>query len=70
MKRSSLRLRLLIGGAVAIAVALTIAWVAMGFLFTRHIERQAELDLQRIGLEVVAGVTDVSGKLVMEPAPR
>lgn len=70
MTRSSLRLRLLLGGAVAIALALTIAWVAMGFLFMRHIERQTELELQRIGLEVVAGVSNASGKLVMDPTPR
>lgn len=70
MTRSSLRLRLLLGGAVAIAIALTIAWIAMGFLFTRHIERQTELELQRIGLEVVAGVSSASGKLVMDPTPR
>lgn len=69
MKLSSLRLRLLLGGAAAIAIALTIAWVTMGFLFSRHIERQTELDLQRIGLEVVAGVTSTAGKLVMDPAP-
>ena len=39
MRRNSLRLRLVAGGAVAIAVALAIAGVALTLLFERHVAR-------------------------------
>lgn len=69
MKRSSLRLRLLAGGAIAIAVALIVAWIAMSILFTRHVERQTEAELRRVGLEVVAGLSGTGGTLTMDRAP-
>lgn len=52
----SLRVRLLLGAAIAFFLALAAAWVAMTLLFERHIERRIEADLQREGLQLAAGV--------------
>jgi len=52
----SLRLRLLLGAAIAFFLALAAAWIAMTLLFERHIERRIEADLQREGLQLAAGV--------------
>lgn len=52
----SLRVRLLLGAAVAIFLALAAAWVVMTLLFERHIERRVEADLVREGLQLAAGV--------------
>ncbi len=41
----SLRVRLLLGAAIAIFLALAAAWVAMTLLFERHVERRIEADL-------------------------
>ena len=41
----SLRVRLLIGGAFAVFVALAVAWAAMSVLFERHLQRQVAADL-------------------------
>lgn len=61
----SLRLRLLAAGAIAIFLALALAWVAMGLLFARHVERRVEADLTARGREIVGGLTtDASGQLV------
>ena len=49
----SLRVRLLIGGAFAVFVALAVAWAAMSVLFERHLQRQVAADLTARGLEVV-----------------
>ena len=50
----SLRVRLLIGGAFAVFVALAVAWAAMSVLFERHLQRQVAADLTARGLEVIA----------------
>ena len=56
MKLRSLRVRLLLGAAVAIFVALAAAWFAMTLLFERHIERRAEADLVRNGMQLAADI--------------
>jgi signal transduction histidine kinase len=56
MTRPSVRLRLLAGAAVAIFVALAVAWVGMTLLFENHLERRAELELHRDALQLVAGL--------------
>src|SRR5262245_36922110 len=50
----SLRVRLLLGAAIAIFLALAAAWVAMTLLFERHVERRIEADLRRDGLQLAA----------------
>ena len=56
MTRNSLRLRLLIGAAVAVFVALALAWLAMTLLFQRHLELRVEQELRRDALQLVAGL--------------
>jgi signal transduction histidine kinase len=53
----SLRVRLLLGAAVAIFLALAAAWVAMTLLFERHVERRIEADLVRDGLQLAAALS-------------
>ena len=56
MKTGSLRVRLLLGAAVAIFAALGASWIAMTWLFERHVERRVEADLVRHGKELAARV--------------
>ena len=53
----SLRVRLLLGAAIAIFLALAAAWVAMTLLFERHVERRIEADLVRDGLQLAAALS-------------
>jgi signal transduction histidine kinase len=67
----SLRVRLLLGAAVAIFLALAAGWVAMTLLFEGHIERRVIADLQREGLQLAAGVSigpDGSARLDNAPS--
>jgi len=57
VKPRSLRVRLLLGAAVAIFVALAAAWVAMTLLFERHIERRVRAELVRDGLQLAANLS-------------
>lgn len=57
MKPRSLRVRLLLGAAVAIFVALAAGWLAMTLLFERHIERRVEADLIREGVQLAANLS-------------
>lgn len=57
MKSRSLRVRLLLGAAVAIFLALAAAWLVMTLLFERHIERRVHADLVREGMQLAANVT-------------
>ena len=57
MKPRSLRVRLLLGAAIAIFLALAAAWLAMTLLFERHIERRIEADLIRDGMQLAASVS-------------
>jgi signal transduction histidine kinase len=62
VKRRSLKVRLLIGAAIAIFAALAIAWVAMTFLFSEALQRRVEQELRRDALQLVAGVSiDAAG---------
>lgn len=66
----SLRLRLLIGAGAAIAAALTVAWLTMGYLFEAHIERSVEEGLVQDGRDLVAGLTeDTRGALQVNAPP-
>lgn len=66
----SLRVRLLLGAAVAIFLALAAAWVAMTLLFERHIERRVEADLVREGLQLAASVSiGADGAPLLDHAP-
>lgn len=53
----SLRLRLLAFGSGLIAVALAVAWLVLGYLFERHLERQFQAELERHGLSLIAALT-------------
>jgi len=50
----SLRLRLLIGAAAAVFVAMLLAWVIMMVLFAHHIERRAAKELTYDAVELVS----------------
>lgn len=50
----SLRLRLLLGAAAAVFVAMLIAWVSMILLFSHHIERRAAKELTYDAVELVS----------------
>jgi signal transduction histidine kinase len=52
----SLRLRLLIGGAVAVAVALVLAWFAMTLIFARQMESRAGEELTAQAVPLLAGL--------------
>jgi signal transduction histidine kinase len=70
MKPRSLRVRLLLGAAIATFVALAAAWFAMTLLFERHIERRAEADLIRDGMQLAASISvDAEGRPVLEREP-
>lgn len=70
MKRNSLRLRLVAGGAVAIVVALAIAGVALTFLFERHVARTIAADLEVHLKQLLAAIdVDPNGQLVLRQQP-
>lgn len=53
----SLSLRLLGFASVLIALALVTAWIVLGLLFQRHLERQTQAELERHGLALIAATT-------------
>lgn len=61
MKAPSIQARLLSGAAVAIFVALGIAWCAMGFLFERHVSHRLNDDLKVNAEELAANLTIGAG---------
>jgi signal transduction histidine kinase len=70
VKAGSLRLRLIAGGALAVLVALAVAWLAMTWLFERHIERRETDELTRVAMNLVAGLAiDPTGKPVIAAPP-
>jgi signal transduction histidine kinase len=70
MKQSSLQLRLLTGAAVAIFAALVVAWLAMTWLFSRHVEQREAESLVRNALVLAAGLsTDSAGQLALSEEP-
>lgn len=56
MRRGSLRWRLIAGGMLAILAALVVAWLAMIWLFDRHIVRRETAELSRTGEALAAGL--------------
>jgi signal transduction histidine kinase len=71
MKRHSLRLRLLLGAAVAVFIALTISWFVMILLFQNHLEQRVEAELRRDALQLVGGLqVDAAGLLTLAERPR
>lgn len=70
MRRSSLRLRLLLGAAIAIFLAMALAWGGISWLFHQHVERREAAELVKLAEQVAAGLTlDPAGRPVVEPAP-
>lgn len=62
----SIRLRLLAGGALAIAAALLVSWFTLVLLFDSHIRRNSEDDLIRHGRDIVSAITFTAGGLSTE----
>lgn len=70
IRARSLRLRLLAFAGAAIGAALAVAWVVLGLLFERHLERQLQVELERHGLSLIAALSlDPDGKPVLAARP-
>ncbi len=70
MSWGSLRLRLIVGGIVAILVALTVAGAGLTLLFERHVTRTIGDDLDVYLKQLVAGIdVDAQGQLVVSTPP-
>lgn len=70
MKAPSLRLRLIVGGVVAILVALTVAGGGLVFLFKRHVIRTIGDELNVYVNQLIAGIdVDAQGQLVVTRPP-
>ncbi len=70
MSWGSLRLRLIVGGIVAILVALTVAGAGLTLLFERHVTRTIGDDLDVYLKQLVAGIdVDAQGQLVVSKPP-
>lgn len=69
MRGGSLRWRLIAGGMLAILAALAVSWLAMTWLFERHIVRRETAELTRTGQALVAGLRlEPTGAPVVEVA--
>lgn len=67
MKATSLRLRLLAGAAMAIFLALALAWAGISWLFHQYAERREAAELSKLGEQVIASLTlDPQGKLIAD----
>ncbi len=70
MKSRSLRLRLIVGGVIAILVALTVAGAGLVFLFKRHVTRTIGDDLNVYLNQLIAGIdVDAQGRVVVTRPP-
>jgi signal transduction histidine kinase len=70
MKWSSLRLRLIVGGVAAIAVALLVAGIGLTVLFERHVARTIAEDLDVHLKQLIAGIdVDANGQLTVTRPP-
>lgn len=70
MNATSLRLRLLAGAAIAVFLALALAWAGISWLFHQHVERREAAELSKLAEQVVAGLTlDASGRPLVDPPP-
>lgn len=65
MKTRSLRLRLFLAGALAIAGALALAWVGLALLFEHHLERTMDDDIDSYVRQIASGleIDAASGRL-------
>jgi hypothetical protein len=70
MKARSLRLRLMVGGVVAILIALSVAGAGLVFLFERHVIRTIGDDLNIYLNQLIAGIdVDAQARLVLTRPP-
>jgi len=70
MSGSSLRLRLVIGGIIAILIALTVAGGGLALLFERHVARSMAEDLEVHLNQLLAGIdVDQQGRIVVKTQP-
>src|SRR3546814_8502973 len=70
MTRTSLRLRLLLGAAVAIFAALALGWAGISLLFHDYLERREAAQLTALSEQVVSGLSiDGAGRPIVDPAP-
>ena len=70
MKRGSLRLRLLLAGAISILAAVSLSAAGLTTLFKRHVERRVEAELAVYLDQIVAGLDrGVRGVPVMSRSP-
>ncbi|GAA0617052.1 sensor histidine kinase [Brevundimonas kwangchunensis] len=70
IRARSLGLRLLAFAGAAIGAALAVAWLVLGLLFERHLERQLQVELERHGLSLIAALSlDPDGKPVLTARP-
>jgi len=69
LRPSSLRLRLLLGGSVAILAALAVAWLAMTWLFGRHVERREAEALTRVGVMLAGALRAPADPLALDAEP-
>lgn len=65
----SLRLRLVLGGALAIILALGLSAMGLLALFGAHVERRAEAELSGQLDQIIAGLDLSEGQIVMATAP-
>lgn len=70
MSRSSLRLRLMAGGMVAILIALAVAGAGLTVMFERHVTRTIADNLDVHLKQLLAGIdVDAAGQLVVSRSP-
>ena len=70
MTRGSLRLRLLLAGALSIVPALALSGFGLTLLFERHVERRADTELEVYLNRIIAGVArNADGDLVIANPP-
>lgn len=70
MRRSSLRLRLLGGAAVAVFAALALCWAGLSWLFHRHVEQREAVALTHVAERLAADVSlDAGGKPLIATLP-
>ena len=70
MTGGSLRWRLMAGGMLAILAALAVSWLAMTWLFERHIERRETVELTRLGQALAASLSvSPDGAPLIDTAP-
>jgi signal transduction histidine kinase len=68
VNRGSLRLRLLLAGAVSIATALSLSAVGLSYLFERHAERRVVEELDVFLNRIAAGIDrNIDGGLIVAP---